>query len=88
MFWCTSGRCLGSGASSLGCADDLLRAVDTHCSGKQTCEKKVEANFENYAAYSTCPDNFRKYLEAEYHCQKGKTFLEKIMVIDTLLLLK
>ena len=55
-----------------GCKIDILKYMDTKCSGRITCEVKVSAIVDDIPDRSQpCPKDLRNYLEASYTCIKG-----------------
>ena len=66
------GKCLKREFGHLGCSTDVLKHFDSECSNKQQCEVVVsEVPVRRTAA--ACPEDLTSYLEASFHCEKGKT---------------
>ena len=63
IFWIIS-----DGSSDIGCAGDVLRAMDQLCSGRQQCSIPV-IYFDSFVSGCT-PDRY-KFLQAEYVCVAG-----------------
>ncbi len=65
-----AGRCITRSYGNLGCAANVLPALDQKCSGKRSCTVPVPDPIlhKNHP----CPRDFTSYLEADYQCVKGE----------------
>ncbi len=52
---------------------DILKHMDTKCSGRRACEVRVSAIVDEIPDNAQpCPTDLRSYLEASYRCVKGE----------------
>ena len=64
-------RCVDRNYGYIPCVDDVLRNADVICSGLQTCKIPIPTTaFDKWV--SSCPKDFKSYLEASYQCVKSK----------------
>ena len=63
------GRCLRKNYGYLGCFADVLSLMNSHCSGKQTCQISVTDAI--FGDIDHCPLELENYLEVSYACVKG-----------------
>lgn len=60
------GRCVTRNYGHVGCAVDVLPAVDQACSGRRTCDLSVSD--PALVRTKPCPKDFASYLDADYSC--------------------
>ena len=63
------GECIKRSIGNLGCSGDALAHFDNVCSNTRTCENGVSDIA--IPIVTTCPEEFKMHLEADYHCHKG-----------------
>lgn len=63
------GRCVREDYGRGGCSTDVLRYMDTQCSGRSSCQVKVPD--DHLLAQNPCSE-LLSYLEASYTCVKGQ----------------
>ena len=72
------GRCVTQNYGNIGCGSDVTAEFDAQCSGRHQCLITVISLHNK----RSCPKDFKSYVEAGYHCQKGKvTFLSFLVLI-------
>ncbi|ELU10382.1 hypothetical protein CAPTEDRAFT_219720 [Capitella teleta] len=64
------GRCVTVNRGSLGCQKDVLRRLDSICSGRRQCSLDISDLHEVYNI-RPCPGDLMSYLEATYTCVKA-----------------
>ena len=64
------GRCVKRNLGYVGCAVDVTRYIDAHCSGRQACSLSIIDLAKT--EMRPCPDDVTSYLEASYQCLPGK----------------
>ena len=77
------GRCLLRDYGYVGCKDDVLKYVDSKCSGRHKCTFKVPDPVLDMV--QPCPGDLKSYMQASYACLKGKSLFSGTMslVIDS-----
>ena len=76
------GRCIKVD-EFIGCTNDVLSLVDERCSGKQHCEFMVG---DLDSANKGCSSSLRIYLEVEYSCVKGMSYVNCTFEVSNKLL--
>jgi len=66
-------RCVQSDYGYIGCTADVLRVLDSLCSGRRRCSVGVPTAALERVAASACPGDLKLYLAASYRCLKGQT---------------
>ena len=62
-------RCATKNYGYLGCSTNVLKPLDSACSGRQTCELSVSDAV--LVRTQPCPADFTSYLEASFRCVPG-----------------
>ncbi|ELT97287.1 hypothetical protein CAPTEDRAFT_199346 [Capitella teleta] len=62
-------KCIKKNYGYIGCEADVTGPAHSMCSGRQNCNIRVPNTMFDEASIS-CPEDFKKYLEASYSCEK------------------
>lgn len=65
-----TGRCVRRDYGYTGCSADVTSTVHALCSGKRSCTLRIPNAVLD--ELTTCPDDFKNYLEVSYECIRGK----------------
>ena len=63
-----TGRCISEEYGHIGCEADLIKSMDSECSGRHTCAVSVR---ELMDIAQPCAQDLTCYLEADYECISG-----------------
>jgi len=63
------GRCMTSAYGVVGCSTDVVRLLDSLCSGRRQCDVSVASLVDE--RHQPCPLDFRSYLELSHKCVTG-----------------
>ena len=66
------GTCVKRNLGYLGCSMDVLRYMDSICSGQRSCKINVVDLAKK--GMKPCPEDVTHYLEASYKCQEGECY--------------
>lgn len=62
----------------VGCGNDVTRLLTNLCSGKRECHI---SNLEGiFTGPQSCPEDLKPYLEASWHCVKGKVTVFHLLI--------
>ena len=64
-------KCIERDLGHLGCSADVLKHIDSECSNKRECEVAV-SEIPVRRTGKACPKDLTSYLEASFHCEKGR----------------
>ena len=73
-------RCLQRDYGYVGCKDNVLKYVDSKCSGRRKCAFTVPDPVLDML--QPCPGDLKAYMEASYTCLKGEFWV--IVFINTM----
>lgn len=65
-------RCITEGLGYLGCETNVLHVIDSLCSGRPSCEVKVED--ATFYGVIPCHNDVKSHLSITYSCLKGIVF--------------
>jgi len=68
-------KCVRENFGYIGCSNDVIDIVDSHCSGRRTCSLRVLD--ENFMNMKPCHEDLKLYLSVQYSCVEG-TFCGRI----------
>ncbi|ELU10135.1 hypothetical protein CAPTEDRAFT_219488 [Capitella teleta] len=68
------GKCVTELFDHMPCQVDVLRHMDSWCSGRRNCDVLVTSLVHD--APQPCPKDYRSYLQAEYRCMPGKQLIK------------
>ena len=63
------GNCVKRNLGYVGCAVDVMRYMDAHCSGRSSCRVSIVDLAKT--EMKPCPEDVTSYLEASYQCLPG-----------------
>ena len=63
------GNCVKRNLGYVGCAVDVIRYMDAHCSGRSSCRVSIVDLAKT--EMKPCPEDVTSYLEASYQCLPG-----------------
>ena len=63
------GNCVKRNLGYVGCAVDVMRYMDAHCSGRSSCRVSIVDLAKT--DMKPCPEDVTSYLEASYQCLPG-----------------
>ena len=64
------GRCVTQDFGYMGCDNDVMQEMDGLCSGRRSCEVRVDES--SFPSATPCHKDLKSYLEVSYHCIAGK----------------
>ena len=72
-------------SGNLGCASDVLRVVDTKCSGMKECSMLLPN--PKLMEMLSCPKGVTSYMDAAYTCVKGRQKAQRTICFFALILI-
>jgi hypothetical protein len=75
-------RCVKRDYGFVGCSHDVRHLADTVCSGRQRCTLHVPNRaFDEAMVSSSCPEDLKSHLRANYTCLKGQSCYAQVTPI-------
>ena len=64
-------KCVRENFGYIGCSNDVIDIVDSHCSGRRGCSLRVLD--ENFMNMKPCHEDLKLYLSVQYSCVEGRS---------------
>lgn len=63
-------RCVTQDFGYMGCVNDVMNEMDVACSGRRTCEVRIDES--SFPSATPCHKDLKSYLEVSYRCIAGE----------------
>jgi len=68
-------KCVRENFGYIGCSNDVIDIVDSHCSGRRACSLRVLD--ENFMNMKPCHEDLKLYLSVKYSCVEGQLLRDR-----------